>query len=97
MAGDKASGLDVFSMVFFQICWEVIKEDIMGVFDDFHKNGMFEKSLNVTFIALISKKPGVVEVKDYRPINLVSGMYKIISKVLANRLSMVVEKVISKP
>ena len=35
--------------------------------------------------------------KDFRPISLVSGMYKILSKVLANRLSKVMERLISKP
>jgi hypothetical protein len=45
-----------------------------------------KKSLNATFIALIPKKPRVVDVKDFRPISLVSGVYKIITKVLANKL-----------
>jgi len=45
---------------------------------------MFEKSLNVSFLALIPKKVDAVKVKDFRPISLVGGMYKIISKVLAN-------------
>ena len=45
---------------------------------------MFEKSLNASFLALIPKKVDAVEIKDFRPINLVGGIYKIISKVLAN-------------
>ena len=53
------------------------------------------KSLNVTFLALIPKKPGAQECKDFRPISLVTGMYKIIAKVLANRLSGVLSKLIS--
>ena len=46
---------------------------------------MFEKSLNTSFLALIPKKVESVEIKDFQPINLVGGIYKIISKVLANR------------
>lgn len=57
----------------------------------------FEKSLYATFIALIPKKTESVEVKYFRPISLVSGVYKIISKVLANLMSTVMEKIISKP
>ncbi|XP_042950074.1 uncharacterized protein LOC122282190 [Carya illinoinensis] len=49
------------------------------------------------FIALIPNKHGAKEIKDFRPISLVSKVYKIISKVLANRLSPVLEHIISKP
>jgi hypothetical protein len=42
-----------------------------------------------------SIKPGVMECKDFRPISLVSSIYKIITKVLANKLKMVLEKLVS--
>jgi KaiC/GvpD/RAD55 family RecA-like ATPase len=75
----------------------VIKSDIMGVLHKFHAHSKFVRSLNATFIALIPKKSGAVDLKDFRPISLVSGVYKIIAKVLANRLRLVVDKIISKP
>uniref|UniRef100_A0A2N9HXJ9 Reverse transcriptase domain-containing protein n=1 Tax=Fagus sylvatica TaxID=28930 RepID=A0A2N9HXJ9_FAGSY len=95
MSGEKAPGPDGFSLVFFQSCWDIIKQDVMSVFHDFHASRDFVKSLNVTFLALIPKKPGAQECKDFRPISLVTGMYKIIAKVLANRLSGVLSKLIS--
>jgi hypothetical protein len=57
----------------------------MKVFKEFHSRGKFEKSINATFVSLIPKKAGVVDIKDFRPISLVGGVYKIISKVLANK------------
>jgi hypothetical protein len=81
--------------VFFQACWDVLKEDIFSVFHYFHARGKFEKSLNATFIALIPKKSEVVDVKDFQHISLMRGVHKIIAKVLAHNLRMVVE--ISKP
>ena len=68
----------------------------MAIFREFHSKGSFEKSLNATFISLIPKKVGVVDFKDFRLISLVGVVYKIISKVLVNRLKHVLEKIISK-
>jgi hypothetical protein len=68
----------------------------MKVFYEFHARGLFEKSLNASFISLIPKNPGANSIKDFWPISLVDGIYKIIAKVLADRLKSVLEKVISK-
>lgn len=94
---DKAPSPDGFTLAFFQDCWEVIKTDLMGVFQDFHTHSKFVKSINATFLALIPKKFRAMDLKYFRPISLVSGVYKIIAKVLANRLRKVVEKFISNP
>jgi len=96
MVGFKASGPDGFSMAFFQACWYVLRVDIMKVFSDFHARGKFEKSLNASFISLILKIPSAIDLKNFRPISLVGGIYKIIAKTLANMLRMVMEKIISK-
>jgi hypothetical protein len=42
------------------------------------------------------KISGAVDLKDFRPISLVSCIYKIIAKVLANRMKIVLDKIISK-
>jgi hypothetical protein len=94
MNGDKASGLDGYSMVFFQACWAVLKEDIMKVFHEFHASGKFERSLNAMFLALIPKILGAVGPKDFCLISLVGSIYKIIAKILANKLRTMLEKII---
>ena len=83
--GDKALGPDGFSMALFQSRWSMLKVEIMKVFQNFHTQAVFKKSLNTAFLALIPTKADAVEIKDVKPISLVGGMYKIISKVLANR------------
>jgi hypothetical protein len=85
MNGGNALRLDGSYVAFFQACWAILKEDIMKVFCEFHVRGKFGRSLNAMFIALIPKIPGVVDPMDFRPISLVSGIYKIIAKILANR------------
>lgn len=68
---------------------------MMEVFHYFHGNGHFEKSLNASFITLIPKKKGAEDIRDFRPISLIGGLYKIIAKVLSLRLRKVGGKVIS--
>ena len=95
LARDKAPGPDGFSMAFFKGFWATVKEDLMAAFHEFHAKGSFTRSINATFLVLIPKKLGAVECKDFRPISLITGVYKIIAKVLANQLRMVLEKLIS--
>ncbi|KAG6731071.1 hypothetical protein I3842_01G111400 [Carya illinoinensis] len=45
-------------MGFFQICWEILKDDLMKVFQEFYSFGKFEKCLNTTFLALVPKRVG---------------------------------------
>jgi hypothetical protein len=93
--GDKAPGPDGFTMAFFQKCWEILKTDIIAVLKEFQTSVKFKKSLNATFESLIPKKAGAVNIEDFRLISLIGGMYKIISKVLANKLKSVLGKVVS--
>ena len=67
----------------------------MQVINYFHEMGSFEQSLNATFLALIPKKSDAIEVKDFKPISLVGGIYKILAKILANRLRLVLPNIIS--
>jgi len=55
---------------------------------------VFEKSFNVTFIVLIPKKPDAIELKDFRPISLIGVVYKIISKLLTERMKTVIVKLV---
>ncbi|GKA27793.1 RNA-directed DNA polymerase, eukaryota, reverse transcriptase zinc-binding domain protein [Tanacetum coccineum] len=52
----------------------------------FFHSGTIPKGCNSSFIALIPKIPDAKMVKDFRPISLISSLYKIIAKILANRL-----------
>ena len=94
MKGDKAPGPDGFTMAFFQKCWCVVEIDVLAFFDHFHRSSEFEWSLNASFLSLIPKKNNVVNIKDFRPISLVGSVYKLFSKVLANRLRRVLDKLI---
>ena len=65
------------------------------MFKEFHEHSSFLKSLNNTFLVLIPKKSGVEDLEDFRPISLLGGLYKLLAKVIANRIKKVVGKVVS--
>ena len=54
------------------------------------------KSINASFLVLIPKKEGTEDLKDFRSISLVGSFFKLLAKVLANRLKKVVGKIVSK-
>jgi len=62
---------------------------------DFHRNGRLLKGINNTFITLIPKKDCPQSLNDYHPISLVGRLYKVLAKLLANRLRGVIGNVIS--
>jgi hypothetical protein len=95
LQGDKAPGPDGFTMAFFQKCWSVLEADVMGFFDEVYHHCKFERSLNASFIALIPKKQNASNIRDFRPISLIGSVYKLLAKVLANRLKGVLDKLIS--
>ena len=95
LEGNKAPGLDGFSMAFYYHCWGVVEMDVLAVFEEFYQHSKFEKSLNATFIALIPKKNGASNIRDFRPISLVGSVYKILAKALANCLKEVLDHLIS--
>ncbi|XP_075081030.1 uncharacterized protein LOC142166245 [Nicotiana tabacum] len=85
-APDKSPGPDGFTLAFYQRCWDTVKLDVMGTFNHFQRNCHMVKSFNASFIALIPKSKGAIELKDFRPISLTSSVYKIVAKVLTRDL-----------
>ena len=67
----------------------------MDFFDNFHRHSVFDQSLNASFLTLIPKKCNAINIKDFCPINLAGSVYKLLSKVLANRLRVVLDNLIS--
>ncbi|RVW95981.1 Transposon TX1 uncharacterized 149 kDa protein [Vitis vinifera] len=94
MDRDKAPGPDGFTIAVFQDCWDVIKEDLVRVFAEFHRSGVINQSTNASFIVLLPKKSTTKKISDFRPISLITSLYKIIAKVLSGRLRGVLHETI---
>lgn len=92
----KAPGLDGMPPLFFQQFWPTIGEEVTKAVLTCLNSGTIPHSINHTFITLIPKVKSLVRVSEFRPIALCNTLYKIISKVLANRLKKILPCVISK-
>ncbi|GJS57898.1 RNA-directed DNA polymerase, eukaryota [Tanacetum coccineum] len=87
---DKSPGPDGFTFGFYRRYWNILESDVVdAVMSFFFHYGQFSKGNNSSFIALIPKTRDANMVKDFRPISLIGSMYKIIAKILANRLVLV--------
>jgi len=95
MKSDKCAGPDGFNPGFFQKFWPICGEELFTQCCEWLSTGTFPSSLNSTNIALIPKGDTQISMKDWRPIALCNVMYKVVAKVLANRLKVVLDKCIS--
>ena len=94
---DKAPGPDGFSFQFLKRYWDLFKDDIkLFIYDFFFATARLPPGTNSSFITLIPKVKNPMFIKDYRPISLIGLHYKIIAKILANRLASVVRSLVSK-
>ncbi|GAU44274.1 hypothetical protein TSUD_135150 [Trifolium subterraneum] len=91
----KIPGPDGINFGFIKDFWNELQGDVMRFISEFHWNDKLTKSLNSTFIALIPKIDSPQRLNDFRHISLVGCLYKILAKVLANWLCLVIGSVIS--
>ncbi|EOY19200.1 Retrotransposon, unclassified-like protein [Theobroma cacao] len=92
---DSVVGPDGFSSFFYQQCWPIIAEDLLAAVRDFFKGAVFPRGVTSTTLVLLAKKPDAATWSDFRPISLCTILNKIVTKLLANRLSKVLPSLIS--
>ena len=88
IAADKAPGPDGFIGLFLKRSWPIIKNDIMAALEFFHQqHDQHLLHLNKAHMILLPKKEDAQAIGDFRPISLTHSIAKLISKILATRLS----------
>ena len=95
MGPTKAPGPDGINALFYQKFWHVVGDTVVLAMLDFLNNGNMLPKINHTNIVLIPKNRNPVKMSDFRLISLCNVIYKIISKVLANKLKKVLPQIIS--
>ena len=83
---EKARRLDVMTAFFFQHFWHLIKEDLVEMVNNFLVSGLMDSRLNIINICVIPKMERPTKMTKLQPISLCNVQYKIISKVLCQRL-----------
>jgi hypothetical protein len=94
MAPLKAHGPDGFPAFFFQQNWDVLHQEVCDAVKFFFDTGNLDSHVNSTMIALIPKIKNPKSVTDFWPISLCNVVYKILSKVLANMLKIILPDII---
>jgi len=93
--GDGAPGPDGFGGHFYQTYWDIVGRDVEHSVQDFFQGGLMPNNINSNLIVLIPKVPGENSMGDYRPIALANFQFKIITKILADRLAYITSRIIS--
>ncbi|KAK1693865.1 hypothetical protein QYE76_010562 [Lolium multiflorum] len=95
MKTDTAPGPDGFPVAFFKKLWPQVKLGILHMLNDFVLGRIDIARLNFGIISLIPKVPGADQITQFRPISLISVIFKIIYKAYASRLDPIANQILS--
>jgi hypothetical protein len=91
---NNSPGPDAFNMDFVRKCWPMIALDFYELCDKFYEGSICMDSINDSYVTLIPKHSSPASVGDYRPISLLNTSVKVLTKLLANRLQLVITKLV---
>ncbi|GKB72880.1 reverse transcriptase [Tanacetum coccineum] len=95
LGAHKAPGEDGFSSIFFQKYWHIVGDTISKDIQQFFDHGILPQSLNKNTSSLTSKGPFSDTIGQFCPTSLCNFVYRVISKVMANRLKPFMHCIIS--
>ena len=95
LALGKAPGPDLLGAEFYKEFEDLIVTDYLAMLQEAHEREVLPKAVRDGTIILIYKKGDTRDVRNYRPITLLNLDYKIMSKILVARLSLIMDEIVS--
>lgn len=92
---NSTPGPDGYGAHFFVHYWHIIKSDVINAITQFLLQGWMLPNFNASNVVLIPKIQGANNLDNFRPIAMANFKYKIISKILADRLASILPSLIS--
>ncbi|XP_042515366.1 uncharacterized protein LOC122089737 [Macadamia integrifolia] len=92
---DSSPGPDGFPGAFFIQCWEIVGDDFCGAVIAFFRGGKLPNGVNNSFVTLIPKVEGAISLDKFRPISMANFFCKVLSKIMAERLSCLLPRLVS--
>ncbi|KAL0380944.1 UNVERIFIED_CONTAM: hypothetical protein Sangu_0158700 [Sesamum angustifolium] len=94
ISDNKAPDPNGYTSCFFKKAWNIVGDLVCRAVMDFFRSGRMLRQLNHTIIALVPKSEHSPSVADYRPLSCCNVIYKVITKIIADRLSPALEQLI---
>jgi len=91
----KSPSHDGFPARFFKQFWNIVGDDVINAVQEFQNHNNLLKYWNITFLILITKVQDANNLKNIIPIGLCNIIYKMIKKLMANKMVEFIPKIIS--
>lgn len=95
MSGDSSPSPDGFTGCFFTSCWEIVGKDVVSAIKGFFEGFPLPQGMTSSIISLIPMTKQPMTYSDFRPISLCNYGYKVVSKVICDRLATILPNIIS--
>lgn len=95
MGPHKAPSPYGYGACFYKKYWSVVGDEVTDASLSFLNSDQDMVAINFTYFVMIPKCNNPVNITEYRPISLCNVLYKIITKLLSNRLRQILPSIIS--
>ncbi|CAM2104296.1 unnamed protein product [Caretta caretta] len=94
MPTNKSPGMDGLIMQFYRVFWDVLSPDLVTVWAESLQSGVLPLSCRRAMLTLLPKKWDLHDLRNWRPVSLLSMDYKVVAKVISLWLGSVLADVI---